>query len=54
MKADTEAVITAFGKNEQVKKVFWAVFVAVAGVILAQVVEPGVAEKVMEILAGTR
>jgi hypothetical protein len=30
MKADTDAVIDMFGKNEQVKKVFWALFVAMA------------------------
>ena len=26
MKADTEAVLEAFGKNEQTRKVFWALF----------------------------
>jgi hypothetical protein len=31
MKADTEAAINALGKNEQVKKVFWTVFVGIAG-----------------------
>ena len=35
MKADTDAVIEAFGKNEQVKKVFWTLFVAMAGLVLA-------------------
>jgi hypothetical protein len=29
--------IEAFGKNEQVKKVFWSLFAAVAGIVLAQV-----------------
>ena len=38
MKADTEAAINAFGKNEQVKKVFWTLFVAMAGLVLARVV----------------
>ena len=32
--------IDAFGKNEQVKKVFWTLFVAMAGLVLAQVVDP--------------
>jgi len=41
MKADTEAAINAFGKNEQVKKVFWTLFVAMAGLVLARVVDPG-------------
>ena len=52
MKADTEAVIEAFGKNEHFRKVFWSVFVAVAGVVLAQVVEPGMANEIMGILTG--
>lgn len=37
MKAGTDAAIDAFGKNEQVKKVFWALFVAMAGLMLARV-----------------
>jgi len=32
-KAGTDAVIEAFGKNEQVEKVFRALFVAMAGLI---------------------
>ncbi len=31
MKADVDAVIDAFGKNEHVKKVFWTLFAAMAG-----------------------
>ena len=31
MKADADAVIDAFGKNKQVKKVFRTLFVAMAG-----------------------
>ena len=54
MKADTESVIEAFGKNEHFRKVFWSVFVAVAGVVLAQVVEPvSDLEQDEEILSGT-
>ena len=34
--ADVDAAIEAFGKNEQVKKVFWALFVAMAGLVLAR------------------
>lgn len=52
MKADAGTAIEAFGKNGQVKKVFWAVFVAMAGVLLAQVVEPGTAREILAILAG--
>jgi hypothetical protein len=36
----TIAVINAFGNNEQVKKVFWTLFVAMAGLVLARVVDP--------------
>jgi hypothetical protein len=36
MKTDADAVIDAFGKNEQVKKVFWTLFVAMAGLVLAR------------------
>lgn len=49
--ADTEAVIIAFGKNEQVKKVFWAVFTALTGLVLAQIAEPGLVEQVIAAVA---
>jgi len=39
MKADPDAVIDAFGKNEHMKKVFWTLFVAMAGLVLARVVD---------------
>jgi hypothetical protein len=48
MKADTEAVINAFGKNEQVKKVFWTLFIAMSGLVLARVVDPVTAQQVVE------
>ena len=50
--ADTEAVVIAFGKNEQVKKVFWAAFTALTGLVLAQIAEPGVVEQVIAAVAG--
>jgi hypothetical protein len=52
MKADTDTVIDAFGKNEQVKKVFWTLFVAMAGLVLARVVDPVTAQQVVGIIAG--
>ncbi len=52
MKADTDAVLGQFGKNEQVRKVFWALFIATAGLVLAEVVDPVTAHKIAEILAG--
>jgi len=47
-----DSVIEAFGKNEQVKKVFWALFIALAGIVLAQVVDPETAQKVVGIITG--
>jgi hypothetical protein len=52
MKADAEAAINAFGKNDQVKKVFWTLFVAMAGLILAQVVDPVTAQMVVRMITG--
>ena len=50
MKADADAAIEAFGKNEQVKRVFWTLFVAMAGVVLAQVVDPVMAQEVVGLI----
>jgi hypothetical protein len=52
MKADTDAVLDAFGKNEQIRKVFWALFAATAGLVLAQVVDPATAERIAGMIAG--
>ena len=52
MKADTDAVLEAFGKNEQTKKVFWALFAALAGLVLAEVADPAMAERIIGILPG--
>ena len=52
MKADADAVIDAFGKNEQVKKVFWTLFVAMTGLVLARVVDPVTAQQVVGIITG--
>jgi hypothetical protein len=52
MKADADAVIDAFGKNEQVKKVFWSLFVAMAGLVPARVVDPVTAQQVVGQIAG--
>ena len=52
MKADTDAVLDAFGRNEQTKKVFWALFTATAGLVLAQVVDPGTAQSIAGTIAG--
>jgi len=52
MKADADAILLAFGKNEQVKKVFWTVFAAVAGMVLAQVADPVTAQQVVGAIMG--
>jgi hypothetical protein len=52
MKADADAVIDAFGKNEQIKKVFWTLFVAMAGLVLARVVDPVTAQQVVGLITG--
>ena len=52
MKADADAVIDAFGKNEQVKKVFWTLFVAMAGLVLARVVDPVTAQQIVGAIMG--
>ena len=53
MKADADAAIEAFGKNEQVKRVFWTLFIAMAGLVLARVVDPVTAQQVVGIITGT-
>jgi len=50
MKMDTQVIIEAFGKNEQVKKVFWTLFVAMAGLVLARVMDPATAQQVVTML----
>jgi hypothetical protein len=52
MKTDTETILDVFGKNEQVRKVFWTVFVALAGLVLAQVVDPATAESITRMITG--
>ncbi|MFA5269374.1 MAG: hypothetical protein WC379_15510 [Methanoregula sp.] len=52
MKSDTDDVLDAFGKNEQVKKVFWTFFIATAGLVLAQVVDPATAQEILRLLTG--
>jgi len=52
MKADAAAVIEAFGKNEQVKKVFWTLFISMAGLVLAQVLDPVTAQQVVGVVMG--
>ena len=52
MKADADAAIEAFGKNEQVKKVFWTFFISMAGLVLARVVDPVTAQQIVGLITG--
>ena len=52
MKTDPDAVLDAFGKNEQIKKVFWTFFIATAGLVLAQVLDPAAAGKIVGKIVG--
>jgi hypothetical protein len=54
MRADTDTVIDMFAKNEQVKKVFWILFVAMAGLVLARVVDPVTDQEAVGIIAGMK
>jgi hypothetical protein len=45
-------ILETLGKNEQIKKVFWSLFLAIAGLVLAEIVDPVTAEKIVAALAG--
>ncbi len=53
MKVDTDAVRGAFGKIGQVKMIFCAVFIAFAGLILAQVADPATAKAFLSLITST-
>jgi hypothetical protein len=50
MHADAQAVVDAFGKNEQVMKVIWALFIAIAGLVITKVLDPGMAQQVVGVI----
>jgi hypothetical protein len=52
MKVDTAGILENFGKNELVKKVFWILFSALAGLVLVRVVDPVTARQVIGMIAG--
>ena len=53
MKADADAAIEAFGKNEQVKRVFWTLFVVMAGLVLTRVVDPVTAQQFVGVIGSS-
>ena len=52
MRADPDAAIETFRKNEQVKKVFWTLFIFMAGLVLAQVLDPVTAQQIVTMITG--
>jgi len=50
MRADVDAAIGTFGKNDQVKKVFWTMFASMAGLVLARVLDPATAQQVVGVI----
>ena len=52
MMADADTADEAFGKNEQVKRVFWTFFIAMVGLVLARVVDPVTAQQVVGLITG--
>jgi hypothetical protein len=52
MQADAEAVVEVFGKNEQVMKVIWALAIAIAGLVITKVLDPGAAQQVVGVITG--
>jgi hypothetical protein len=52
MKADADMVTDIFGKNEQVRKIFWTLFVTMTGLMLARVLEPATAQQIVGIITG--
>jgi len=45
-------LIEAFGKNEQVKKMFWTLLFSMAGLVLALVVDPVTAQRIVGLITG--
>jgi hypothetical protein len=49
---DAGAVIEAFGKNEHLRKIFWTLFLGLAGLVLARIGDPELAGKVIAMMTG--
>ncbi|MFA5414073.1 MAG: hypothetical protein WC295_01155 [Methanoregula sp.] len=50
MQVYVQEVVEAFGKNEQVVKVVWALVIAMAGLVITKVLDPGKAQEVVGVL----
>ena len=53
MRTNPDSAIGAFGKNEHLRKVFWTVFAAMAGLVVTRVLDPVTAQAVVRIITGT-
>jgi len=49
---DADVVIDAFGKNEQVKKVFWTFFRSMVGLVLVRIVDMVTAQQSVGMITG--
>lgn len=50
--ADTDAILAAAGSNEHLRKVFWTLFLAATGLVLAEIAGPATAQQIVAVLAG--
>ena len=50
MQADAQAVVEAFGKNEHVMRVIWALVVAMTGLVITKVLDPGMAQQAVGVI----
>ncbi|OPX65166.1 MAG: hypothetical protein A4E34_02450 [Methanoregula sp. PtaU1.Bin006] len=50
MSTDIDTIIQLIGRNKQMKKVFWSVFVILAGFVLTQVLEPEMAREILALI----
>jgi hypothetical protein len=45
-------LINAFGKNAQVKNVFWTLFITMAGLVMTRVLDPRTAQRMVGLITG--
>jgi len=50
MQVDANAVVEAFGNNDLVMRVCWVLVVAIAGMVITKVLDPGVAQQEVGVL----
>jgi len=50
MQADAQAVVDAFGMNEHVMRVCWALSMALIGLVITKVLDPCMAQQVVGVM----